>query len=87
MSTSTQIDDGGLAFPLATVGTGDPRDGVAGGSIGMSLRDYFAAAALAHIPILVDAHEENKSLAVIAKWSYQVADAMLNAREKTGGAS
>jgi hypothetical protein len=42
---SMYYDDGGPAFPIPPVGTGDPRDGMAGGSSGMSLRDYFAAAA------------------------------------------
>ena len=45
-------DDGGPAFPIpgmSPVGTGDPRDGMAGGcdpQPGMSLRDWFAGMAL-----------------------------------------
>ncbi len=38
---STQINDGGPAFPM-TASTGDPRDGVYCQS-GLSLRDYFAS--------------------------------------------
>lgn len=34
--------DGGPAFPVPSVGTGDPRDGMTRGSDGMTLRDYFA---------------------------------------------
>lgn len=34
------------AFPLAPVGTGDPRDGMAGGSVGMSKLELVAAMAL-----------------------------------------
>lgn len=43
---TTPINDGGPAFPLPPVGTGDPRDGMAGGSPGMSLRAWFAGQAM-----------------------------------------
>lgn len=43
MSDATPIDDGGPAFPVPSVGTGDPRDGMTQGSDGMSLRDWLAA--------------------------------------------
>ncbi len=46
MSDPVKINDGGPAFPLPPVGTGDPRDGMAGGSVGMSLRAYFAGQVL-----------------------------------------
>lgn len=39
--------DGGPAFPITPVGTGDPRDGMSTGSSGMSLRDWFAGQATA----------------------------------------
>lgn len=39
---SDQIDDGGPAFPVPPVGTGDPRDGMTTGHDGMTLRDWFA---------------------------------------------
>ena len=66
-------DDGGSAFPWPPVGTGDPRDGMAGGSSGMSLRDYFDGIDLLHCR-----PEE----------AYKLADAMLAERAKrNGGAS
>jgi hypothetical protein len=77
-------DDGGSAFPWPPVGTGDPRDGMAGGSSGMSLRDYFAAAALQGL--LAESH----SMGMIdcdARAAYQYADAMLAERAKTKGGS
>jgi hypothetical protein len=45
---------------------------------GMTLRDYFAAKALA-APYAH--HESNPDIA--AEWAYQLADAMLRAREET----
>jgi hypothetical protein len=47
---------------------------------GMSLRDYFAAAALAHIPLIMARNEKNCSYDEMAKHAYQQADAMLIAR-------
>lgn len=65
------IDNGGPAFP---VGSGDMRD-----PIGMSLRDYFAAAAMQGIcasgPMITDD--------VIALEAYSIADAMIKARKPT----
>jgi hypothetical protein len=79
----TPINDGGPAFPRTgyECANGDwvvPQNG-------MTLRDWFAGKALAHIPELLDAHDANKSAEMIAHWSYQIADAMLKARE--GGAA
>lgn len=51
----------------------------------MSLRDYIAASALAHIPALLAANDKNKSVEQIAGLAYQVADAMLLARLKPSG--
>ena len=52
-----------------------------GGHQGMTLRDYFAAQALAGY--ITSAADINlTSVAVVATWSYQAADAMLRAREK-----
>jgi hypothetical protein len=74
-------NDGGPAFPLA--GSNDysyePNDG-------MTLRDWLAGQALAHIPALLAANDRNKSVEQIASWSYQVADAMLAARARKEGA-
>jgi len=43
---------------------------------GMTLRDYFAAKALASIPLSLDSREQ----ALIADAAYRQADAMLSAR-------
>lgn len=45
---------------------------------GMTLRDYFAAAAL----IGMQAHPANERPLHVATWAYEVADAMLAEREK-----
>jgi hypothetical protein len=77
-------DDGGSAFPWPPVGTGDPRDGMAGGSSGMSLRDYFAAVALQGF---IAGRDSYTPAAHAAKWAYEQADAMLAERAKTNGGS
>ena len=72
-----KINDGGPAFP---VGSGDMRD-----PVGMTLRDYFASRAMqawlsghgAHY-----GHENFWALDAIAQSSYEMADAMIAAREK-----
>jgi len=61
------INDGGPAFP-------DDR-----WQAGMTLRDYFAAAALQGLMAEYDPEDELEQH--IAKWSYKAADAMLKARE------
>jgi hypothetical protein len=70
--TVTQKDNGGPAFPT-----------VAGQQVysnGMSLRDWFAGQAVAGISANADwwacAHEDQ-----IARQSYEIADAMLAARD------
>lgn len=74
---SNPINDGGPAFPLAA-STGDPRDGVYCCS-GMTLRDYFAAAALTGQLMCIgnQADPEKRS-----KEAYRYADAMLAERAK-----
>ena len=70
------MNDGGPAFPIAE------QQGVCAAWPGMSLRDYFAAAALTGI---IACHadsdprlpEDDKA----AKWAYEYAGAMLAARE------
>lgn len=69
--------DGGPAFPLPPVGTGDPRDGMAGGSEGMSLRDWFAGQAL-NTEFCRGWVEPSQ----VAEQAYLMADAMLAVREK-----
>jgi hypothetical protein len=86
----SKIDDGGGAFPH-----GDPTHG---GDLGMTLRDYFAAAALhgllasGHYTFLTDRedpmvaecyYDDLKKIKKVAPIdAYQVADAMLAARKE-----
>lgn len=68
---------------MSTHKDGGPAFGVAG----MSLRDYFAAQALAYIchwNILADTKDEDAELTFqnAAAFSYRMADAMLKAREQ-----
>jgi hypothetical protein len=60
------INDGGLAYPIPSLAV----------SSGMTLRDYFAAAALQGNLIEPTASNDD-----VAKWAYSLADAMLKARE------
>ena len=64
------IEDGGPAFPPHW----DPKTHPSG----MSLRDYFAAKAMQG---LMASPECPESMEVAAKCSYNLADAMLKARE------
>ncbi len=45
---------------------------------GMTLRDYFAAKAMASVPLALDSNEQQ----LIANAAYAQADAMLRTREK-----
>ena len=84
--TDAKHDDGGSAFPLpdlSSYGMG-PRENMSG----MSLRDYFAAAALQG---LLAAPLEGASFGsmtseqvrqLFAKGAYEYADAMLEARKR-----
>lgn len=83
----SEINDGGPAFPIPSVGTGDPRDGMTSGSEGMSLRDYFAGQALAGV--MQDwinyrksdgGYIDDETHELIAEDAYGIADAMLKAR-------
>ena len=65
----SKIETGGPAFP------NDPSTYNEGR--GMSLRDYFAAKAMQG---LNSNHEVTVDDARIAKWAYEIADAMLKAR-------
>lgn len=70
------IDNGGPAFPSGNeVTLGNWRSS---GHSGMNLRDYFAAKAMQAWISRGDDNGEND----IAKWSYDMADAMLKARDK-----
>lgn len=61
--------NGGPAFPIETTAT--PY------APGMSLRDWFAGQALANMYTDNDQDPDK-----VAEWAYQVADAMLAARDK-----
>ena len=66
---------GGAAFPYAAVHG-------CNGEYGMTLRDYFAAKAMQ--ATLIDHKLKNFDDYVVSKIAYQMADAMLEAREEHG---
>jgi hypothetical protein len=68
------INDGGPAFPMGYHPEGNNAD-----HFGMSIRDYFAAAALQGLMSKLDPEEHWADYR--AKWSYEAADALLKARE------
>jgi hypothetical protein len=75
---SNDTNTGGPAFPFPSdCANGEP------GELGMTLRDYFAAKAMPSV--LVDAklppETWPKALPLIADFAYQMADAMLKARD------
>jgi hypothetical protein len=74
---------GGPAFPSNNERT---ENGAIWAEIndGMSLRDYFAAAALSHVPKLLEVNNKNLTATMIAEWSYEMSDAMLRERERSG---
>lgn len=81
---SEKIEDGGTAYPYREQDcNGQYRD-----HFGMTLRDYFAAAALPALVkhcaarIIMDAYVHNKIPNDIAKAAYATADAMLAARKE-----
>ena len=72
----SKINDGGPAFPF--IDSASPLE-----HSGMTLRDYFAAKAMqAYIQRAV-LHADLEDVAIDA---YDIADAMLNAREEGGAA-
>lgn len=81
MSTLHANNDGGPAFPVHSNHAFFNGRVVAVHEQGMTLRDWFAGQALAHIPELLSANEKNRSVEMIAAWSYEVADAMLKTRK------
>jgi len=70
------MKDGGPAFPVRI---SSPEDGRLA-TDGMSIRDYFAAAALVHWYTHGD--DTNYQAGKAAAWAYQLADAMIAEREK-----
>ena len=80
------MNDGGPAFPQSLVDNQGRIDKSydfcdAGG---MSLRDYFAAAALSSLPNELRHTHGGTELAVksVAQWAFRVADAMISERAK-----
>ena len=69
------INTGGPAFPSHEAAESDYRNRISGG--GMSLRDWFAGKAMQGML----AASENYPTPELADYAYQVADAMLRARE------
>ena len=74
------INDGGSAYPNVyysePIGSIGPQLTIKGG---ITIRDYFAAAALTGLMAEYDPEDELEHH--IAKWSYRAADAMIRARE------
>jgi hypothetical protein len=80
---SEKINDGGPAFPIAPVGTGDPRDGMTSGNPGMTLRDWFAGQVIVGL-LARDSSIEPGNCPTkdeYAKECREIADTMLRARE------
>lgn len=72
---TNEINDGGPAFPVVF-----QHDEATSECHGMSLRDYFAAAALQGL--MAQVKPEDHWAEYRAKWSYEVADAMLERRKR-----
>lgn len=72
---------GGSAFPNGT-GWNHNGDWVGGGDEGMSLRDYFAAKAMQGAIAGCAAKGEVIMYSDLSGFAYEVADAMLKAREQ-----
>jgi hypothetical protein len=86
----SKIEDGGPAFPVPDTRSAEPGtfDEMRAMARGMSLRDHFAAKAMA---ILWDAYDkgycgmadkDEPNIKMVAEGAYQLADAMLAARSK-----
>ena len=68
----SKINDDGIDEPAF------PRNYLAGGHNGMTLRDYFAAKAMSGLVV----NGDNFNVPQLAKYSYEFADAMLAARKE-----
>lgn len=78
----TNEKEGGPAFPSHEAAESDYRNRISGG--GMSLRDYFAAKAMQGMFASdTDEWNEQGDWESRAKSAYNMADAMLKAREQT----
>lgn len=74
---STAIYHGGAAFPTGLIT--DDKGVIVGGSNGMTLRDYFAAAFIKSGTVFPTSFPVNTPDRVAAQ-AYELADAMLKAR-------
>lgn len=77
-------NDGGQAFPLPAANF-SPMGDVALPELGMTLRDYFAAKAMQsfmHDAVLPPGFDASEQIAFAATRAFEVADAMLAARDK-----
>lgn len=74
-------DYGGPAFPTLHIPDASPP-----AWSGMTLRDYFAAKAMITFWMDPEITDCNRDLDSVARWSYEMADAMLKAREEGGAA-
>ena len=70
---SEQIEDGGPAFPIASVGCGQHP--------GMTLRDWFAGQAMIGLCSGINSGSDAWLINCAADLAYQIADAMLEARK------
>lgn len=86
--TAPAAADGGQAFPMTYEAKGGPDAGAQWIFHGMTLRDYFAAAALQGMASyrLVNGQGREVPPAAIASQAYVIADAMLAERAKGGQA-
>jgi hypothetical protein len=73
---SSEVKDGGPAFPSVGEGFNNPLYSAPG----MSLRDWFAGQALAGL--MADENTEGFDWEFFARQSYAAADAMLSARQQ-----
>ncbi len=75
----SEIDDGGPVAPNMATRTAEGVSSVIEAQGGMTLRDYFAAAALQGML----AYEQGTGASSdYAKWAYEYSDAMLAARKE-----
>lgn len=78
MTDATKKPDGGPAFPVETADRGGTYT-----NAGMTLRDYFAAAALPALIRTAYRHDKSNQLSTAVDGAYAVADGMLAQREKS----
>lgn len=87
MNTNQPNDDSGPAFPYTTKSKDQFPDGTVIertiGNSGMTLRDYFAAAAMQGILMNYTTEKFGATESEVAKYAYRYADAMLAARKAT----